>query len=212
MPTVCLKHIREDAPRRNRIHRNTFRSTVLGKAAREAFDGGFGARVQGMVTHAGHAGRHRGREDDAAPVAAMFQAVLGDEELAAGVEVEDLVVVPLRHILFPLEGLHARVRHDDVDAAEVSDGLLEEGVDLGRVGNVGLDGNRTRAQREEIRDHLIRGLRGSAVVYRDAGTSGTELEGDAGTQAAARACDEGNSTVEAAMGPRLSVCLLVLHV
>ncbi len=159
MPTICVEHVREDSSRGDRVHRDAFWPAVGGKAAREAFDGGFGACVQSMVTHAGHVGRDGGRENDSAPAGAMSEAVLRDEELAAGVEVENVVIILLRHVFLLFEGLHAGVRHDNVESAIVREGPLEEGADFGGLGNVGLDGNCPRAEGEEFRYDVLGGPR-----------------------------------------------------
>ncbi len=165
-----------------------------------------------MVGHAGHAGCDRRCKDDEAPVSTVFEAVLSNKELAASIKVEDLVKVLLRHVFLCLESLDARVGDDDVDAAEVRDGLLEERTDFGGFGNVGLDGDRTCAQGEEIRFDFLGGACGFAVVYYDGGTSRAELEGNTCTHTTAGACDEGDLAVKAAMVSEVIVCVAVLHI
>ena len=205
MPTIRLEHVRPDPPRRNRIHRHPFRSAILREAARKTLDRGLGAGVQGMVPHPGHAGRDGRREDDAAAHGTVFQTLLSDEELSPSIEVEDLIVVLLRHVLLPLESLHPGIRHHDIHPAEMPEGPLEETRDLGGFGNVGLDGDGPRPEGDEVRNHFLRRVAGSAVIHHDAGAPGTELEGDAGAHTAAPARDEGDFTVEEA------VRMAVLH-
>lgn len=147
MPTVCIKPIRENATRRNRVPRDAFRSTVRSKTAREALDGGFRACIQGMVLYAGRAGCNRGCKDDAVPVSAVLKTVLGHVELAAGIEVEDFVIILLRHLSRLSERLDAGVRYG-LDTAEVRKGLLEERV----VGDVSWsDFEQTMSSRAETR-------------------------------------------------------------
>lgn len=62
-----------------------------------------------MVLYAGRAGCNRGCKDDAVPVSAVLKTVLGHEELAAGIEVEDFVIILLRHLSRLSERLDAGV-------------------------------------------------------------------------------------------------------
>lgn len=55
----------------------------------------------------------------------MAQCVLGDEELAARVQGEDLVVDLFGDVFFAAESLYAGVGDDNVEAAEVGDGFVE---------------------------------------------------------------------------------------
>lgn len=145
MPTICVEHIREDSTQGDRVHRDAFWPAVIGKAACEAFDGGFGAYVQSMVTHTSQVSRDGGCEDDSAPAGSMFEAFLRDEELATGIEVKTSIIILLRHVFLLLNGLHAGIRCEDVDSIKKRKGPLEEGADFGGLSNVSLDGNCTSA-------------------------------------------------------------------
>lgn len=85
MPTILLKHIRHDPPRRNGIDRNPLGPRIRRERARKAFHSGFGTGVKRVVLHTGHCGGDGGGEDDAPAVGEVDEAGLGDEELGAAV-------------------------------------------------------------------------------------------------------------------------------
>ena len=181
MPTILLEHIRHDPSRGDRIDGNTFGSRIRGERAREAFDGGFGPGVQGVILHAGHGGRDGGGEHDAAALGEVREGVLGDEELGAAVEVEDAVEVAFGDGGGVDEGFDARIRDDDVQAAEVRDRLVEEFGHGGRFGDVGFDGDGAGVVGfVQGRYELVGCGGGFAVVDRDGGAAGGELVRDAG--------------------------------
>lgn len=92
MPRILIKHITLHAARRNGIHRNALDAAVRGESAREAFDGGFGARIEGVVGNAGGFGGDGGGEYYAAVGGERFEGLLGNEKLGFGIEGEDVVV------------------------------------------------------------------------------------------------------------------------
>ncbi len=113
--------------------------------------------------------------------------MLGNEELSAGVEAKDLVEVGLSDVLLGAEDLHAGVGDDDVEAAEVGEGLVEEAGDLRHLGDVGLDGDGFAAGRFDGRHHFVGGRGAVGVVDDDAGAALAELERHGGAEAAAGA-------------------------
>lgn len=66
MPGVSAKHVGLDAARGDGVDGDALGPGVGGEGAREAFDGGFGAGVKGVVAYARHGGCDGGHEDDAA--------------------------------------------------------------------------------------------------------------------------------------------------
>ena len=66
MPRVGAEHVGLDAAGRDGVDGDALGAGVGGEGAREAFDGRFGAGVEGVVGNAGHVRGDRGHEDDAA--------------------------------------------------------------------------------------------------------------------------------------------------
>ena len=211
MPTILRKHISHDSARCNRIHRNLLRSAILCETAREALDSGFGPGIQGVVLHARHAGRDGRGEYDSPAIGAVLESVLRNEELAARIEVENAVEILLRDVLLDLKSFHTGVRNDEIEPAKVREGLGEESVDFGGLGNVGLDGDGAGAEGAELADDAVGGRGGFAVVDYDEGASGAEFKGYAFTDAAACSCDEGDFAVETTFASGAVGCVAVLH-
>lgn len=192
VPCILVKHVGLDAAGGNSIDRHALFAAVDGKGAGEALDGGLGAGVQGVVGDAADAGGNGRGEDEAAAVAAVLEGVLGDKELAAAVEVEDLVKELRGDVDLGAPDLHARVGNDKVEVAKVRDGLFKQLRDRLGLADVGLDGDALGAQLGELLDDLFGGLGRAAVVDHHAGASLAQLEGDALADAAAGARDQGN--------------------
>ena len=74
--------------RRERESRHTTSET-----AGEGLNGGFASGIDRVVMDTGCLGRDTGDEDQAAGVGKVFVSLLGDEELAAGIDVEDAVEI-----------------------------------------------------------------------------------------------------------------------
>ena len=157
VPRVLRIHIRLDPPRSDGIDGNVLVPRVNGEAARECLDGSLGAGVERVVRDPGHGGRDGGGQDDAAVVGEVAQGVLRDEELAPRVQGEDLVVDGFGDVVFGAKGFHAGVGDDDVQAAEVGDGFVEEVGHFGRFGDVGLDGDGFAAEGFDFRDDFFGG-------------------------------------------------------
>ena len=200
LPRHLGEHVALDAAGGDGVDRDAALAEVLGEGLCDAVDGALGPAVQGVVADADEPRRDGGHEDQPAAGAAVFVRVLADEELGAQVEPEDEVEAGLGDFVEGVEGLHARVRADDVDAAEVGDGGVEEAGDVGDVGDVGLEGDGGAAEGVDL------GADGGGagevfdVVDDDGGAAGAEFEGDAGADAAGGAGDEGDFAGEGGEG------------
>ncbi|KAL3305557.1 versicolorin reductase [Colletotrichum asianum] len=200
VPRVLVVHVGLDTTGGDGVDSDALGAAVDGEGAGEALDGGLGAGVQGVVGDAAHDGGDGGGQEDAAAAPAVLQALLGDEELAAGVEVEDVLVELLGDVLLGAPDLLARVGDDEVHAAEVGDGAVEEVDDLLGLGDVCLEGDGLGAHLLDLGDDLLGGAGGGAVVDDDVGAALAELEGDAASDTAAGAGDQGDLADEGAGG------------
>lgn len=196
MPRVLVKHVGLDAAGGDAVDGDALGAAVDGKGTAETLDGGLGAGVQGVVGDARHDGGNGRRQDDAAAAAAVLETLLGDKELAPSVEVEDLVEQLLRHLELVAPDLHAAVGHDKVEPAKVRHGLVEEGDHLGRLADVGLDGDSLGTELLELRDDLLGGLAAATVVDNDRGAATAQLDGDTTSDATAGTRDQGNLASE----------------
>ena len=116
-------------------------------------------------------------EDDAAADLEVLVGLAGDEELAAGVDVEDAVELLGGDVLDVAEGHDAAVGADDVELAPEADGLGEHLDDLVHVRHVGLDGPRVGAGLLDGRAHLLSRLLAVGVVDNHLGAAAAELHG-----------------------------------
>lgn len=178
VPRVGVEHVGLDAAGGDGVAGDVLLAAVDGEGAGEALDGSLGAGVEGVVGDAGHLGGNGRGQDDAAPAAAVLEGVLGDEELAAAVEVEDLVEELRGHLGLLAPDLHARVGDDNVQVAKVLHGALEERGHLGGDRDVGLHGDRLGAHLLQGRDHLLGGRGALGVVDHDVGAALAQLHGD----------------------------------
>ena len=111
--------------------------------------------------------------------------LLRHQQLPPGVRVEHAVELRDRHVFHVREALDARVRDDDVEAAEVLLGLVEERGDLRRVRDVGRDGDAVAAQGFDLLDDGVGGGGRVRVVDDDVGAAARELEREDAALAAA---------------------------
>ncbi len=200
LPRDLREHIALDPAGGNRIDRDTLLPEILGEALRDAIDGALTAAIERMIADADQAGGDARHENEAAPPLAVAVGVLADEELRAQVQPEDEVEPLLRDVLGLVEGLHAAVRADDVDFAEVRNGGLEEGGDFGHFGDVGLDGDGAGAEGGDLVADAGGAVEAFDVVDDDGGAAGAEFEGDAGADAAGGAGYEGDFAGEGGEG------------
>lgn len=191
VPCVLVEHICLDATGCDGVDRHALLATVDGERAGEALDGGLGAGVEGVVGDAADAGGDGGGHDEAAAVAAVLEGVLGHKELAAAVEVEDLVEQGRGDVDLGAPDLHARVGDDKVEVAKVAHGLVEQLGDALGLANVGLDGHALGAELGELGDHLLGRLGRAGIVDHHVGATLAQLQGDALADATACARDQG---------------------
>ena len=78
-------------------------------------------------------------EDQTATNLEVLVGLTSDEELSTGVDVEDAVELLGGDILDVAEGDNTAVGADNVELAELLDGLVEHADDLVDIGDVGLD-------------------------------------------------------------------------
>ena len=99
----------------------------------------------------------------------------GAVEGAGEIGVEDgapLVVGDVPDRLAPLAAYHARVVHEDIDAAELANRRFDEAVHVGRVGDVGRLGERPGADGPDFAGDCFEGLRPAAGEYDIAASAG----------------------------------------
>jgi hypothetical protein len=205
-------HVGLDAAGGDAVDGDLLVAGVDGHAAHESLDGALGARVDGVLGHALGLAGDGAHEDDAAADGQVLVGLAGDEELAAGVDAHDAVVLLLGHVLHVAEGDDARVGADDVELAEVLDGLVHHLDGLGDVADVGLDGDGVAAHLLDLLDELVGGLLGVGVVDDDLGAAAGELNGHRRANATAGAGDEGDLAIEAGgvdLGRHCDVCVCV---
>lgn len=198
VPGILVKHVGLDATGCDGVDRHALFAAVDGERAGEAFNRSLGAGVQRVIWDAADAGRDRRGQDQATPVPAVLEGILRHKELAAAVEVEDLVKQRGRHVHLGAPHLHARVGDDKVQVAKVRDGLVKELGDRLRLANVRLDGDALGAQLGELGDDLLGGLGAAGVIDNDIGAAPAELNGNAPANASPGAGDEGDLASEGA--------------
>jgi hypothetical protein len=203
-------HVGLDAAGRDAVDGDLLVAGVDGHAAHKGLDGALGARVDGVLGHALGLAGDGAHEDDAAADRQVLVGLPGDEELAAGVDAHDAVVLLLGHVLHVAEGDDAGVGADNVELAEVLDGLVHHLDGLGDVADVGLDGDGVAAHLLDLLDELVGGFLGVGVVDDDLGAAAGELNGHRRANATAGAGDEGDLAIEAGgvdLGRHCDVCL-----
>jgi hypothetical protein len=168
-PSVLGEHVTLDATRGDTVDSDTARAKVSGESLDHANDSHLGSVVKSVVADTKKASSNGRHEDQASVVLEVLPRGLADEELCAGVEVEDVVVLLLGDLLGLVPALGAGVAHDNVDLAEVLLGLLA---------------------------HLVGGFLAVGVVDYDAGATATELNGAATTDTTAGTGDEGDLSME----------------
>lgn len=116
--------------------------------------------------------------DDAAADGEVLVGFAGDEELAAGVDGHDAVVLLLGHVLEVAEGDDARVGHGDVELPIVGDGFVEELDRLLYVRHVGLERDGVTAVLLDRFHHLVGHVERVGIIYDDRGAAVGELHSD----------------------------------
>ena len=151
-----------------------------------------------MVANTEKTGSNGRHEDQTTIVLKVLPCGLTDEELCAGVQVEDVVVLLLGDLFGLVPALGAGVAHDDVDLAKVLLGFLEQTLDLGGLADVGLDGDGFGAGAgllDEL-DNLVGGFLAVGVVDDNAGSATAQLNGTSTADTTACTSDKGDLSVE----------------
>lgn len=146
-------------------------------AADECLDGALARRVDGVLGDGLGLARDGPHEDQAAANLEVLVRLAGDEELAAGVDVEDAVKLLGGDVLDVAERNDAAVGAHNVEPAKLLVGLLKHADDLLDLGHVGLDGGRVGAVLLDLVDHLLRSRVAVGVVDDDLGAATSQLEG-----------------------------------
>jgi len=170
-------HVGLDATGGNGVDSDALVARVDGHAADKGLDGTLGTGVDGVLGDALGLTGDGAHQDDAAADGKVLVGLTGDEELAAGVDLEDAVEFLLGDVLEVAEGDDTGVGADNVELAEVLDGLVEELDGLGDLADVGLDGDGVGAVLLDLLDDLVGGVGRVGVVDDDLGTTLSELNG-----------------------------------
>jgi hypothetical protein len=170
-------HVGLDATGGNSVDGDALVTGVDGHAADEGLDGTLGTGVDGVLGDTLGLTGDGAHQDDAAADGKVLVGLTGDEELAAGVDLEDAVELLLGDILEVTEGNDTRVGADNVELTEVLNGLVEELDGLGDVTDVGLDGNGVGTVLLDLLNDLVGSVGGVGVVDNNLGTTLSELNG-----------------------------------
>lgn len=191
-------HVSLDATGSDTVDSDLLVTGIDGHAADESLDGALGAGVDGVLRHALGLAGDGAHQDDTAADGKMLVRLAGDEELATGVDAEDAVELLLGDILEVAERDNTGVGADDVELAEVLDGLLHELLGLLDVADVGLEGDGLDAVvLLDLLGELVGSVGAVGVVNDDLCAAAGELLGHCGTDATAGAGDEGDLAVKA---------------
>ena len=185
MPRVLVVHVGLDTTGGDGVDGNLLLAAVDGEGAGEALDGSLGAGVESMVVDTSHGSSDGRGENDAAATATVLEALLGNEELATAVEVENTIEELLSDVEFGRPHLSARVGDDELNVSVVGHDTVEEVGHLSGLADVGLESGGVRAEGPELGDGVLGGLGAGAVVDDDVAAALGELEGDALADAAA---------------------------
>ena len=194
VPGVGGEHVALDTTGAHAVDGDAADAKVGSKSLGHANDGHLGGVVERVVLNAQQTSGDGGHEDQTAVVLEVLPGSLADEELGAGIEVEDLVVDFLGDFLGLVPALHAGVAHDDVDAAKVRLGLLEQPRDFRDLGDIGLDGETlgSGAELVDLVDDLVGVSLAVGVVDNNVGATAGEVDGDTSANATAGTGDNGD--------------------
>jgi hypothetical protein len=183
-----MVHVGLDAAGSDSVDRDLLVTEVDGHAPDEGLDGTLGGGVDGVLGDSLGLASDGSHENETAADREVLVGLARDEELATGVDVEDAVELLGGHILDVAEGDDTRVGADDVELAELLDGLLEEFDDLVDVRHVSLDGGGIGAVLlDEIND-LVGGRVAVGVVDNDLGAATSKLKSHLTADTTACAC------------------------
>ncbi|CAM2167830.1 hypothetical protein PSAC2689_170071 [Paraburkholderia sacchari] len=178
---------------RNGVHSNIAAAQFLREDVRHRVHRGLRGGVDRVARHCERLNA-AGEVDDAAAGAQLLRGHTQCVESALQVDRDKLVEQRIVSIGKRDESRlhHAGIVHNNVDATEQRDGLIKHRGDLGRDGNVGLNGSGSTTCRFDGVDYRL-SVRGTArVVDNDGDTFSCEAFSDGGTDAARGSRDDGN--------------------
>ena len=181
-----------DHARVDRIDANLARAKLLGQRLGDRIDGRLGAAIDrgGGDRRMGH---DRADVDDrAAGRAEMLGGFLRSQDQAEHVEIELLVEVLGRDVFERGKLIDARVVDEDVELVELVLRFGEQPLDVGRVGDVGLNGHRLAAILRDLADDAVGGFLAGGVVDDDGRAFGREMPGDGCADSLRGAGDDGH--------------------
>src|ERR1700733_5043377 len=167
----------------DRIHRDFVSAEFICKHMHQAFNACLGSDI-GAVGGEVLSEDAAGEGDDTAALGDVLRCLREDEEGSAQVRGNDLVECLDVAFGDGREGHDTCVIDDHVDLAEGLEGLLEELLDVFRVGNVGLDGEGAASSAGDLADDLFCLGCVACVVDDDAKSIGREAKSDGTSDAA----------------------------
>lgn len=177
LPAHSVVHVGLDAAGSDAVDGDLLVTAVNSHAAHKGLDGTLGAGIDGVLGDTLCLAGDGAHKDDATTLFHVLVCLAGDEELAAGVNAHDAVILLFSDVLQVAEGNDARVGAADVNLAEVLNGLVEERDGLGDVGDVGLDGNGIAAHVFDLGNYLVGSFAAVGIVDNHLCTAASELKG-----------------------------------
>lgn len=147
-----------------------------GHAPDKGLDGTLATGVDSVLGNSLGLAGDGSHEDQTATNLEVLVGLTSDEELSTGVDVEDAVELLGGDILDVAEGDNTAVGADNVELAELLDGLVEHADDLVDIGDVGLDGGSVGPALLDQVDNLLGRLFAVGVVDNDLSAATSELE------------------------------------
>ena len=190
-----------------------FGAELLGEHAGDGIDRALGAGVDRAVRRR-HAADDGADVDDAGAFAEVLDRGLRGEQEAEDVDVEHLVEVFFGDGLDGRELVDAGVVDEDVEAAEVLDGGVDDALGLGGLGDVAADGDGLAAGGGDGGDDGVGAGLAGGVVDDDGGAFGGERFGDGGADALGCAGDDCDFACELAHNcyPSFSTAMELLRI
>ena len=132
-----------------------------------------------------------GDGDDATVVAHAARGLLKRKECAFGIGAEDKVEVGLAGLDYRFDHRNADIGKDDIDRTQLALGFVEQASDIGKICNVGLDGDRPSALGLDGGYDFLGGLGIADIVDDDGRAIGSETLGNGAPDTARTASDNG---------------------
>ncbi len=159
----------------NGIHANLARAQFVGQTARGRVDGGFGAAVDRRIGK-WHGGGYRTDVDHCTAVGTeMFGGLLRGEQQTEHVQVELLVKMFRGDFTERGEFINAGVVHQNIDLAERLFRFLEEPLDVGLFGDIGLHGDGLASFLFDLTDDAVRAGFAGGIIHDDRRASRREF-------------------------------------